>query len=108
MGNQGASDEGVRKVCEWIWNGEIGEVRKAETFTDRPIWPQGLARPEDDQRISEDVELGLFHRPGSYRPYNAIYTPWNFRGWWDFGTGALGDMACHILHPVFKGLSARP
>ena len=104
MGNQGASDEGVRKVCEWIWNGEIGEVRKVETFTDRPIWPQGLARPEDDQRIPKTLNWDSFIGPAPYRPYNAIYTPWNFRGWWDFGTGALGDMACHILHPVFKGL----
>ena len=45
-----------------------------------------------------------FIGPAQFRPYNSIYTPWNFRGWWDFGTGALGDMACHILHPVFKGL----
>ena len=104
MGNQGASDEGVRKVCEWIWNGEIGEVRKVETFTDRPIWPQGLSRPEDDQRIPKTLNWDAFIGPAPYRPYNAIYTPWNFRGWWDFGTGALGDMACHILHPVFKGL----
>ena len=101
MGNQGASDEGVRKVCEWIWNGEIGEVRKVETFTDRPIWPQGLSRPEDDQRIPKTLNWDAFIGPAPYRPYNAIYTPWNFRGWWDFGTGALGDMACHILHPVF-------
>ena len=104
MGNQGASAEGVRKVCEWIWNGEIGEVRKVETFTDRPIWPQGLSRPEDDQRIPKTLNWDAFIGPAPYRPYNAIYTPWNFRGWWDFGTGALGDMACHILHPVFKGL----
>ena len=104
MGNQGASAEGVRKVCEWIWNGEIGEVRRVDTFTDRPIWPQGLARPEEDMRIPKTMNWDAFIGPAPYRPYNAAYTPWNFRGWWDFGTGALGDMACHILHPVFKGL----
>ena len=104
MGNQGASAEGVRKVCEWIWNGEIGEVRKVEAFTDRPIWPQVLMRPENDERVPKTLNWDAFIGPAPMRPYNSIYTPWNFRGWWDFGTGALGDMACHILHPVFKGL----
>ena len=104
MGNQGASGEGVRKVCEWIWNGESGEVTRVETFTDRPIWPQGLARPENDERVPKTMNGEAFIGPAPFRPYNAAYTPWNFRGWWDFGTGALGDMACHILHPVFKAL----
>ena len=107
MGNQGASEEGVNKVCEWIWNGEIGEVRKVEAFTDRPIWPQGLPRPEKVDKIPETMNWEGFIGPAPMRPYNQIYTPWNFRGWWDFGTGALGDMACHILHPVFKGLNLK-
>ncbi len=105
MGNQGASLEGVAQSTEWIQNGEIGEVRKVEAFTDRPIWPQGLNRPEEVQKIPETFNWDLFVGPAKMRPYNEIYTPWNFRGWWDFGTGALGDMACHILHPVFKGLN---
>jgi len=104
MGNQGASGEGVRQICDWIWNGEIGEVTKVEAFTDRPIWPQGLARPEKADKIPSTLNWDAFLGPAPERPYNAIYHPWNFRGWWDFGTGALGDMACHILHPVFKGL----
>lgn len=104
MGNQGASGEGVRKTCSWIWNGEIGEITKVEAFTDRPIWPQGLARPKVEEAIPETMDWDNFIGPAKYRPYNSIYTPWNFRGWWDFGTGALGDMACHILHPVFKAL----
>jgi len=104
MGNQGASGEGVRKMCEWIWNGEIGEVTKVEAFTDRPIWPQGLNRPEKAEKAPNTLNWDLFLGPAKYREYNSIYTPWNWRGWWDFGTGALGDMACHILHPVFKGL----
>lgn len=104
MGNQGASGEGVRKMCEWIWNGEIGEVTKVEAFTDRPIWPQGLNRPEKGEKAPSTLNWDLFLGPAKYREYNSIYTPWNWRGWWDFGTGALGDMACHILHPVFKGL----
>ncbi|WP_270438549.1 Gfo/Idh/MocA family oxidoreductase [Bacteroides bouchesdurhonensis] len=104
MGNQGSSAPGVRKVCEWIWNGEIGEVTKVEAFTDRPIWPQGLNRPEISEAVPETLDWDLFLGPAQYRDYNSCYTPWNWRGWWDFGTGALGDMACHILHPVFKGL----
>ncbi|MFT3994054.1 MAG: Gfo/Idh/MocA family oxidoreductase [Dysgonomonas sp.] len=104
MGNQGASGEGVRKTCEWIWNGEIGEITKVEAFTDRPIWPQGLNRPEKAEKPAKTLDWDLFLGPAKYRDYNPIYTPWNWRGWWDFGTGALGDMACHILHPVFKGL----
>ncbi|MBR8534451.1 Gfo/Idh/MocA family oxidoreductase [Carboxylicivirga sediminis] len=105
MGNQGASGDGVATTTEWIRNGEIGEVRKVEAFTDRPIWPQGLNRPTEVQPIPETMNWDLFVGPAKMRPFNEIYTPWNFRGWWDFGTGALGDMACHILHPVFKGLN---
>ncbi len=105
MGNQGASGEGVALTTEWIQNGEIGEIRKVEAFTDRPIWPQGLNRPTEEQAIPDTFNWDLFIGPAKMRPYNEIYTPWNFRGWWDFGTGALGDMACHILHPVFKGLN---
>ncbi len=104
MGNQGASGEGVRQTCEWIWAGEIGEIKKVESFTDRPIWPQGLNRPSQGHWVPDTLNWDLFIGPAPMRPYNSIYTPWNWRGWWDFGTGALGDMACHILHPVFKGL----
>lgn len=104
MGNQGASGEGVNLIMEWIQNGEIGEVRKVETFTDRPIWPQGLNRPAKGEWVPDTLDWDLFIGPAPMRPYHSIYTPWNWRGWWDFGTGALGDMACHILHPVFKGL----
>jgi len=107
MGNQGASDEGVRQTCAWIWDGVIGEVTKVEAFTDRPIWPQGLNRPEEETPIPPTLDWNLFIGPAEYRPFNEIYTPWNFRGWWDFGTGALGDMACHILHPVFKALKLK-
>ena len=107
MCNQGASGEGVRKICNWIWNGEIGEIKKVETFTDRPIWPQGLERPEETPAVPSTLNWDAFIGPAPMRPYNPIYTPWNFRGWWDFGTGALGDMACHILHPVFKALNLK-
>jgi len=103
MGNQGSSAEGVDLIVEWLQNGEIGEVTKVEAFTDRPIWPQGLNVPKGEW-VPETLNWDLFIGPAKMRPYNSLYTPWNWRGWWDFGTGALGDMACHILHPVFKGL----
>ncbi|MFA5819363.1 MAG: Gfo/Idh/MocA family oxidoreductase [Bacteroidales bacterium] len=104
MGNQGSSAEGVRLIQEWLWNGEIGDVTKVEAFTDRPLWPQGLAAPKVGMWVPETMNWDLFIGPAKPRPYHRMYTPWSFRGWWDFGTGALGDMACHILHPVFMGL----
>jgi hypothetical protein len=107
MGNQGSSDEGVNLTIEWLQNGEIGDVTKVEAFTDRPIWPQGLNRPAKGEWVPETLNWDLFIGPAPMRPYNSIYHPWNWRGWWDFGTGALGDMACHILHPVFKGLKLK-
>ena len=104
MGNQGSSDEGINLMIEWVKAGEIGEVRKIEAFTDRPIWPQGLNTPDEEMPVPDTMNWDLFVGPARMRPYHEIYTPWNFRGWWDFGTGALGDMACHILEPPFKAL----
>src|SRR5690554_5229823 len=104
MGNQGSSGEGVNLIVEWLTNGEIGEVTKVEAFTDRLIWPQGLNTPEQSQWVPDTLDWDLFVGPAKMRPYNEIYHPWNWRGWWDYGTGSLGDMACHILHPVFVGL----
>ncbi|HLO59133.1 MAG TPA: Gfo/Idh/MocA family oxidoreductase [Bacteroidales bacterium] len=104
MGNQGSSGDGVRKACAWAWAGEIGEVRKVDVWSARPIWPQGLDTPTVEMKVPStlDWKLWLGHMP--YRAYNNAYHPWNFRGWWDFGTGAFGDMACHNMHPVFKVL----
>jgi len=104
MGNQGASGEGVDKICEWIWNGEIGEVKKVECATNRPIWLQGLNVPDKADKIPKTLNWDLFTGPAKLYPYNAIYHPWNWRGWWPYGTGALGDMACHIMHSAFKAL----
>ena len=104
MGNQGSSGPGVRTVCDWIWNGEIGDVKRVDTFTDRPIWPQGLNTPKQAQWVPETLNWDLFTGPAKMIPYHEIYHPWNWRGWWAYGTGALGDMACHIMHPIFKAL----
>jgi predicted dehydrogenase len=104
MGNQGNSAPEARTVEEWIWNREIGEVTEVHAWTNRPIWPQGLERPREIMTPPGTLNWDLFIGPAPMRPYNDIYTPWNWRGWWDFGTGALGDMACHILNPVFSAL----
>jgi predicted dehydrogenase len=104
MGNQGNSGDGVRQLCEWIWNNEIGEIREVHAWTDRPIWPQGIERPLKEMPIPKTLNWDLFIGPAPMRPYHEIYTPWNWRGWWDFGTGAFGDMACHVLDPVFRAL----
>lgn len=105
MGNQGNSGEGIRIVTEWLQAGAIGEVRKAYAWTNRPIWPQGLHRPAKEFPVPETLKWDLFLGPAPERPYNPTYHPWNWRGWWDFGTGALGDMACHIMDPIFKALN---
>ena len=104
MGNQGNSGDGVRQLCEWIWNGEIGEVKEVHAWTNRPIWPQGLQRPTEKQRCPKTMNWDLFIGPAAMRPFHEIYTPWNWRGWRDFGTGAFGDMACHVLDPVYQSL----
>ncbi|GHT53123.1 dehydrogenase [Bacteroidia bacterium] len=104
MGNQGASGSGVRQICDWIAAGEIGEVRRVDCATNRPIWPQGLNTPSQGHWVPDTLDWDLFTGPAKLVPYNAIYHPWNWRGWWNYGTGALGDMACHIMHPIFKGL----
>lgn len=104
MGDQGASGEGINLMTEWIREGVIGDVTRIESFTNRPIWLQGQNPPTEAQPVPDTLDWDLFVGPAQMRPYNEIYTPWNFRGWWDFGTGALGDMACHILHAPFKAL----
>lgn len=107
MGNQGNSSESVRKICEWIWDGAIGEIKEVHAWTNRPIWPQGLERPKEKMRIPKNLDWDLWLGPSTWRPYHSVYTPWNWRAWWDFGTGALGDMGCHILDPVFQALKLK-
>ncbi|RLD92267.1 MAG: gfo/Idh/MocA family oxidoreductase [Bacteroidetes bacterium] len=105
MGNQGNSAPEARTVEEWIQAGEIGDVKEVHAWTNRPIWPQGLERPKEVMTAPETMNWDLFIGPAPMRPFHDIYSPWNWRGWWDFGTGALGDMACHILNPVFSSLN---
>jgi len=104
MGNQGHSGEGVRLICEWIWDGAIGEVREVHAWTNRPLWPQGIYRPHETPDPPSTLDWDLWLGPAPYRPYHPVYAPWLWRGWWDFGAGAMGDMGCHVLDPVFTAL----
>jgi predicted dehydrogenase len=104
MGNQGHAGDGVRELCEMIWAGAIGQVKEAHIWTDRPIWPQGMPRPLREEEVPETMDWDLWLGPAQVRPYNKNYAPFKWRGWWDFGCGAIGDMACHIMDPAFWSL----
>ena len=105
MGNQGHSDEGIRLIKEWIADGAIGKVAKVHCWTNRPVWPQGMmSRPTEIQPVPDTLSWDLWLGTAPYREYNEAYTPGVWRGWWDYGTGVMGDMGCHILDPVFWGL----
>ncbi|MCF0187469.1 MAG: Gfo/Idh/MocA family oxidoreductase, partial [Bacteroidaceae bacterium] len=89
MGNQGASSIGTKLTIDYLRGGAIGAVTRVDAFTDRPIWPQGLERPEGQDKLPKTLDWNAFIGPAPMRPFKAnAYTPWNFRGWWDFGTGA--------------------
>ena len=111
MGNQGQASEETRRLCETVWAGAIGNVREAHVWTDRPsqglfneYWPQGVDRPKDEPPVPEGLAWDLWLGPAPQRPYHPAYLPFKWRGWWDFGTGALGDIGCHALDPVFRAL----
>ena len=104
MGNQGHATEGARLTNEWIQAGIIGEVREVHVWSDRAgkLWKQGIGRPTDTPPVPKTLDWNLWLGPIRERPYNPAYAPFGWRGWWDFGTGALGDMGCHIIdHPVW-------
>jgi len=107
MGNQGHSGEGVRLICEWIWDGAIGDVREVHAWTNRPVWPQGIGRPKETPPVRDSLDWDLWLGPAPSRPYHPDYLPFNWRGWWDYGTGALGDMACHVVDPIFWALKLK-
>jgi len=108
MGNQGHSSEHIRLMCEWIWAGAIGEVREVHAWSDRPsggfAFPVAMARPTEEPPVPEELDWDLWLGPAAWRPYHSAYVPAMWRGWIDFGTGALGDMGCHILDPSFWAL----
>ncbi|MFT4022989.1 MAG: Gfo/Idh/MocA family oxidoreductase [Flavihumibacter sp.] len=102
MGNQGGSGDGVRRAQELINAGLIGDVTEVHCFTNRPVWPQGIATPTGQFDIPKELDWDLWLGPAQKIDYNPAYLPFNWRGWWAFGTGALGDMACHIMDPVYR------
>lgn len=104
MGNQGSSGEGVRLMTEWIQAGVIGDVTNVHAWTNRPIWPQGLTTPTEKVAVPKTLDWDVWLGPAKFRDYHPAYLPFGWRGWWDFGTGALGDMACHIIDPIFRAL----
>jgi len=109
MGNQGHAEEGIRLICEWIWDGAIGPVREVHAWANRPAgwWPQGIKRPTDKPPVPAGLNWDLWLGPAPYRPYHPAYLPFVWRGWWDFGTGVMGDMGCHILDPAFWALKLK-
>jgi predicted dehydrogenase len=111
MGNQGQASEQTRRLCEHVWAEVIGKVHEVHIWTDRPsrglfeeYWPQGQARPKDTPSVPSTLDWDLWLGPAPQRPYNPAYLPFVWRGWWDFGTGALGDIGCHAMDPVFRAL----
>jgi predicted dehydrogenase len=102
MGNQYASADHVRTVKEWVDAGLIGDVNKILAWTNRPVWPQGIPVPTGKHEVPPELDWDLWLGPAAYRDFNPAYLPFNWRGWWDFGTGALGDMGCHIMDAAFR------
>ena len=98
MGNQGTSENGLREAVEIVKSGGIGDVSEVHIWTNRPVWPQGTGRPTETPDIPNHVHWDLFLGPSPERPYHPTYQPFNWRGWLDWGTGALGDMACHTAN----------
>ncbi|MEX0724881.1 MAG: Gfo/Idh/MocA family oxidoreductase [Planctomycetaceae bacterium] len=105
MGNQGTADNGFRESVEIIQSGAIGPVKEVHVWTNRPVWPQGEGRPTETPPIPKHVHWDLFLGPAPERPYHPIYHPFKWRGWIDFGTGALGDMACHTANMAVMALN---
>lgn len=107
MGNQGASGNGTRKLNEWYNAGVIGEVHTVYCWTDRPVWPQGIAWPSEKAEIPKELDWNLWLGTAPQKDYVNKLVPFNWRGWWDYGTGALGDMGCHLVDAPFKVLGLK-
>lgn len=111
MGNQAQAADETRRVQEFVMDNAVGPIREAHIWTDRPsrglfaeYWPQGINRPSETPKTPDTLDWDLWIGPAPMRPYNPAYAPFAWRGWWDFGTGALGDIACHYMDPVFRAL----
>jgi len=104
MGNQGHAMESIRVLCEWIWDGAIGNVTEVHAWTPHPVWPQGIGRPAETPPVPDTLSWDLWLGPAPFRPYHPCYHPQLWRGWLDFGTGGLGDMGCHIFDHIIWSL----
>lgn len=105
MGNQGASNPNLKLVQKWVDSGALGKIHKVQIWTNRPVWPQGFALNEADaSQKPADLNWDLWLGPAADRPYTPQLHPFNWRGWWDFGTGALGDMGCHLIDIPYRTL----
>jgi predicted dehydrogenase len=100
VGNQ--ASEATRLLCEWIWDGAIGPVREVYNWSNRPFWPQGIERPKETQQVPEGLDWDLWLGPAEARPYNEAYLPFVWRGFADFGCGALGDMGSYSYDTLFR------
>ncbi|MBK6496608.1 MAG: Gfo/Idh/MocA family oxidoreductase [Gemmatimonadetes bacterium] len=107
MGNQFHAGAGTRIIREAYEAGLIGEIREIHYWTNRPVWPQGLERPTDAHNPHPTFDWNLWQGPAPERPYNPAYAPFRWRGWWDYGTGALGDIACHAMDAAFWAFDLR-
>jgi predicted dehydrogenase len=105
MGNQGTSSNGLRQNVEIIRAGTIGDVREVHVWTNRPIWPQNITERPPAQPIPDGLDWNQWLGPAPERAYNRAYVPFAWRGWWDFGTGALGDMGCHTMNMPYMALN---
>lgn len=107
MGNQGASNPGQQQMIEWFSKDVIGAVGEVHVWTNRPVWPQGIPVPSEKMDLPEKMsadDWDLFIGPADFVDYHPLYHPFKWRGWWNFGTGALGDMGCHLIDPPFRVL----
>ena len=104
MGNQGASNDGTRQLAEWYDADIIGDVHTVYCWTNRPVWPQGIAWPNTKADIPSTLDWDLWLGTAPYKEYVNNVVPTNWRGWWDYGTGALGDMGCHLVEAPFRVL----
>lgn len=107
MGNQGASNDGPRQMKEWYDAGLIGDVHTVYAWTDRPVWPQGIPWSTNKAQVPSDLDWNLWLGTAPYKDYVEKLVPFNWRGWWDYGTGALGDMGCHLLEAPFSMLNLK-
>lgn len=104
MGNQGSSGDGVRKLMEWYKAGIIGDVTDVYIWTNRPVWPQGVQWPSTPGKVPPELDYDLWLGTAPQKSYAENVIPFNWRGWWDYGTGALGDMGCHLIEAPFRVL----